>query len=326
MGTFLFTEEAQAVTTAERLTPFQDALPIPPVLTRASHKLTISQTTHQFHSALGTVPVWGYNTADPNLPPNQQKLAGYLGPTIEARKNTRTDVEYTNALPRKHLLNVDPTITQMKGKPLNSRILTHLHGGHISDTDDGNPYASPDIQTGPTPQTVHYANDQEAAHLWYHDHALGITRLNVMAGLAGVYLLREASFGDNGNGGNPPTNLGRALPSGMDGLNNPCEVPLVIQDRAFAKDGRIKYPAQWTPEFFGDVVCVNGKAWLEAHRRAAPVPRMRILNGSNSRFYNLGLTGGGKDDPDRDRWRVPGGTGRHHHQWSVDRPLVSGQT
>ena len=180
MGTFLFTEEAQAA-------PQRGAHTLPgraPYTARpywASHKLTISQTTHQFHSALGTVPVWGYNTADPNLPPNQQKLAGYLGLTIEARKNTRTDVEYTNALPRKHLLNVDPTITQMKGKPLNSRILTHLHGGHISDTDDGNPYASPDIQTGPTPQTVHYANDQEAAHLWYHDHALGITRLNVMA-------------------------------------------------------------------------------------------------------------------------------------------------
>ena len=79
----------------------------------------------------------------------------------------------------------------------------------------------------------------------------------------------------------------------MDGLNNPCEVPLVIQDRAFAKDGRIKYPAQWTPEFFGDVVCVTGKAWPK-HIVEQRQYRMRILNGSNSRFYNLGLTGGAK--------------------------------
>ena len=84
MGTFLFTEEAQAVTTAVRLTPFQDALPIPPVHTGASHSLTINQTTHHFHSALGTVPVWGYNGG--------AKTDGYLGPTIVAQKGTPTTV------------------------------------------------------------------------------------------------------------------------------------------------------------------------------------------------------------------------------------------
>jgi spore coat protein A len=292
MGTFVFTEEAQAVTTSVRLTPFQDALPIPPVLTGASHSLTISQTTHQFHSALGTVPVWGYNTPPgPGGEPGP-KPEGYLGPTIVAQRGTQTTVNYTNALPQKHLLNVDPTITQMKGKPTNSRILTHLHGGHITAQADGNPYATQvDILSTMT-QTADYQNDQEAAHLWYHDHALGITRLNVMAGLAGVYLLRDSGpFGDNGNGGNFPDEPGRALPSGVDGLNNPCEVPLVIQDRAFAKDGRIKYPAQWTPEFFGDVVCVTGKVWPK-HIVEQRQYRMRILNGSNSRFYNLQLTDG----------------------------------
>jgi spore coat protein A, manganese oxidase len=285
MVTFLFTEEAQAVTSAVRMQPFLDELPIPPVLNGATSKtLTIQQTTHQFHQSLASVPVWGYNGGT--------KTGGYLGPTMVAQRGTRTTISYANALPTKHLLNVDPTLTQMKGKPVNSRILTHLHGGHISDTADGNPYAGstlpsgqvvPDFLSGQT-QRVTYANDQEAAHLWYHDHALGITRLNVMAGLAGVYLLRDSGlFGDDGQGGNFPD--GRKLPSGD------YEVPLVIQDRAFAKDGRIKYPAQWTPEFFGDVVCVSGKVWPFKEVEARKY-RCRILNGSNSRLYNLKLTQG----------------------------------
>ncbi|HEX5849699.1 MAG TPA: multicopper oxidase domain-containing protein, partial [Rubrobacter sp.] len=99
----------------------------------------------------------------------------------------------------------------------------------------------------------------------------------------GAYLVRDSV--DNGTGGNFTAFGGGTLPRGN------YEVPLVIQDRAFAKDGRIKYPAQWTPEFFGDVVCVNGKVW--PFKTVGPGKyRMRILNGSNSRFYNLRLTGG----------------------------------
>ena len=147
--------------------------------------------------------MWGYNGG--------AKQSGYLGPTIVAQRGTQTTVDYANALPGKHLLNVDPTLMQMRGKPVNSRILTHLHGGHIESLDDGNPYAGgrlpsgqivPDFLSGQT-QRVTYRNDQEAAHIWYHDHALGITRLNVMAGLAGVYLLRDDV--DDGQGATSPT-------------------------------------------------------------------------------------------------------------------------
>ena len=265
---------AHAVTTAVRLRPFVNALPIPPVLPAGANlSLTLDQTAHRFHKDLPAVQVWGYNDG-------VKKTGGYLGPTIVATKGTPTQVSYTNRLPAKHLLKVDPTITQMKGKPLNTRILTHLHGGHISDVADGNPFASTDLQRGQT-QTVRYANDQEAAHIWYHDHALGITRLNVMAGLAGNYLVRDDV--DDGQGGNFPD--GNKLPSGD------YEIPLAIQDRAFTKGGELKYPAQWTPEFFGDVVVVNGKVW--PFKKVEPRKyRMRILNGSNSRFYNLQLTGG----------------------------------
>lgn len=270
-GTATFLAKGATAATPS-LRRFVDALPLPPTLAGAQLSLRIRKTTQKFHADLPLTPVWGYNGGGYN---------GYLGPTVEAVKGTRTSVSYVNELPAKHLFNVDPTITQMRGKPLNSRILTHLHGGHISPEADGNPFTSADVAPGGT-QTVEYANDQEAAHIWYHDHALGITRLNVMAGLAGHYLLRDEV--DDGRGGIFPSEPGTGLPHGR------YEVPLAIQDRTFTSRGKLTYPAQWTPEFFGDVVTVNGKVW--PYLRVEPRKyRFRILNGSNSRFYNLTPTG-----------------------------------
>jgi spore coat protein A len=123
-----------------------------------------------------------------------------------------------------------------------------------------------------------YPNDQEATNLWYHDHSLGIVRLNIFSGLAGFYFIRD-DFEDQLN-----------LPRG------PYEIPLMIQDRMFNPDGSPQYPTVddgthmvWVPEFFGDVACVNGVAFpfLEVEPRKY---RFRILNASNSRFYRLTLT------------------------------------
>ena len=120
--------------------------------------------------------------------------------------------------------------------------------------------------------------------LWYHDHAIGQTRLNVYAGLAGVYLIRDDEEDALG------------LPSGD------YEVPLIIQDRSFATDGSLTYPVSdmagsedhpgpWVPEFFGDTILVNGKVW--PHFEVEPRKyRLRILNGSNARFYRLRLSDG----------------------------------
>jgi FtsP/CotA-like multicopper oxidase with cupredoxin domain len=108
--------------------------------------------------------------------------------------------------------------------------------------------------------TLTYPNQQDATLLWYHDHALGITRLNVYAGLAGGYILRDAGeLGLIGEG---------KLPSG------PYEVPLVIQDRMFYGDGRLAYPdvppqdltafpagaVSIHPEFFGTSAVGAGAA------------------------------------------------------------------
>jgi spore coat protein A len=118
-----------------------------------------------------------------------------------------------------------------------------------------------------------YPNDQPPANIWFHDHALGQTRLNVYMGTAALYMIRDAFEASLG------------LPA----CTSPAacyEVPLVIQDRSFHADGGWKYPADWQENFFGDTVLVNGKVWpyLEV---AQGKYRFRLLNGSNSRAYTL---------------------------------------
>ena len=261
--------------------------------------------------------VWGYTT-------NGIK-AGYLGATIEARSTLSGEtggkpvqVKYTNNLKdatgnllTKHLLTVDPTVVGAMGGAMGNdpeiRIVTHLHGGHVDAASDGHPNAwitnDPAGMTGlpadpisgrparPDGNTVTYTydNSQIANHLWYHDHAMGITRLNVYAGLAANYLLRD-SVEDSLN-----------VPKGA------YEIPLVIQDKSFNEDGSLHYDSNAllnpdgtqqmvdgktvftsNPEFFGNVITVNGKAWpkLDVEPRKY---RFRILNGSDSRFYNMWL-------------------------------------
>jgi FtsP/CotA-like multicopper oxidase with cupredoxin domain len=167
--------------------------------------------------------------------------------------------------------------------------VTHLHGAEVASAFDGGPdtWFTPGLsRTGPgfVSNVYTYPNAQEAATLWFHDHALGTTRLNVYGGLAGFYFLRDAH--DTGLPANPI-----ALPTGSQ------EVELAIQDRAFDTNGQWYFPDDgvnpsvhpfWVPEFFGDAIVVNGKTWpyLNVEPRRY---RLRLLNGSNARFYNLAL-------------------------------------
>jgi spore coat protein A, manganese oxidase len=255
------------------LTPYVDSLPIPPVIDAASRsgkiiEIQMRPSRQKVHRDLPATAFWGFNGSWP-------------GPTIEARRGRQVVIRWTNRLPSKHFLPIDHTLHGAESTLPEVRTVTHLHGARVLPESDGYPEAwyTADGQHGPrfNPQPSVYPNDQTAATLWYHDHCHGITRLNNYAGLAGFYLIRdEAEETLN-------------LPSGE------FELPLMLQDRLFNKDGSLLYPKAvngthpvWIQEFFGDMNCVNGKVmpFLEVEPRRY---RFRLLNASNARFYNLRL-------------------------------------
>jgi spore coat protein A len=266
------------------LTKYIDPLPIPDVLQpqgqaeqAAFYQVAMEQFPQNLHSELPPTPVWGY-------------AGSYPGPTIEARRNKPVVVKWINDLPTAHLLPVDTTLHGAEPGVPQVRTIVHLHGGHTQPQFDGFPddwYASEDPKNF---AVFRYKNDQEPAALWYHDHVVGNTRLNVYAGLAGFYIIRDE------------VEDALHLPSG------PYEVPLLIQDRSFNVDGTLFYPAESPipgaplpsvlPRFVGDAILVNGKVWpyLEVEPRKY---RFRVLNGSNSRPYRLRFTSqsSGQDIP-----------------------------
>jgi FtsP/CotA-like multicopper oxidase with cupredoxin domain len=232
------------------------------------------------------------------------------GATFEAIRGIPVRVKWINKLKRRHLFAVDPTIhwANPNNMPMNPPkpwpafppgfkdaqfpvpIVTHLHGGENESVNDGYPEAwfTFDGKYGPDYKTskYDYPNKQQPTTLWYHDHALGITRLNVYAGLAGFYLLRDKDHFS--------LDEKLCLPSGK------YEIPIVIQDRMFNTDGSLLFTnvgnipdvhPYWNPEFFGDTIMVNGKVWpnLNVDRHQY---RFRVLNGSNARFYNLKMSNG----------------------------------
>jgi FtsP/CotA-like multicopper oxidase with cupredoxin domain len=261
----------------------------------------------------------------------------------------------------RHILPVDPTLhwanppmdciegdrrTDCRGEDQSPYtgpvpIVVHLHGAHTDDISDGYPEAwwlpkAKNIPAGyatrgsnygsviPAAQGsawFEYDNSQPAATLWFHDHALGITRLNVYAGPAGFYLLRDDMEDSLGLPG-PAATQGETVAD----LNTPGspvrakirEIPIAIQDRSFNTDGSLSYPDNraffegvepedlditfipetsesgsgsdvspiWNPEFFGNTMVVNGRTWprLEVE---PDLYRFRYLNGCNSRFLIL---------------------------------------
>jgi len=225
-------------------------------------------------------------------------------------------------------------------------MIVHVHGADTEPASDGYPEAwympdvpmPPDVQysTGSlysqyktqaesaygqtwTPGTAvfQYPNTQRATTLWYHDHTLGMTRLNVYAGPAGFYLLR------GGPGDEVMGSLPAPWPKRTDKKPKKYhEIPIAIQDRSFNSNGSLFYPADraffeglstsqlqipfipdpaiggmsdispiWNPEFFGNTMVVNGRTWpyLEVERKQY---RFRLLNGCNSRFLILKMSNG----------------------------------
>ncbi len=206
-------------------------------------------------------------------------------------------------------------------------LVTHLHGAHVQPHSDGYPEAwylprASNIPAGYYKKGTHYTsalpappgsawyeytNDQRPTTLWFHDHALGMTRANVYAGLAGFYIIRDAA--------EDALRLPKPAPKAGDKPGaRYYEIPIVIQDRTFNDDGSLFYPDNraffegllpeqfripfmpdaacngpsdiapiWNPEFFGNAIIVNGKTWpkLKVEPRRY---RFRLLNACGSRF------------------------------------------
>lgn len=175
----------------------------------------------------------------------------------------------------------------------------HLHGGEVPAELDGGPdawftsngikgsrYYSAAGAIAGNVAIYKYPNVQEAAPIWFHDHTLGATRLNVYAGLAGGYYIYD-----------PAQNL----PANLQPLTE--VVPLVLQDRMFDTNGQLFFQADsaggilwalnpehpyWSPEFVGDTIVVNGKAWPYLNVQPKRY-RFLFLNGSNARTYEMFL-------------------------------------
>jgi len=188
-------------------------------------------------------------------------------------------------------------------------LVPHLHGAEVSSYSDGGPNAwwtyngllGPTYSTNgaysttPSNQAIYYyPNAQNPTTLWYHDHALGMTRLNVMSGLAGYYLLKDAPATGTIttiNASNFDQYLTQHFQYGV------SEIPLAIQDRSFYANGELWFPTiginptihpYWMPEFFGNTIMVNGKVWPNLDVTQGWY-RFRILDGSNARFYTISL-------------------------------------
>lgn len=266
-----------------KLEKFVDTLPKMSVATplkndnhTSYYEVTMEEFTQKLHRDLEETKLWGYNRQFP-------------GPLFDVKQGEPVDVKWINQLPDNHFLPVDHSIFH-DGHDAEVRTVTHLHGMETEPDSDGYPEAwfTKDFQhVGPffKREIYHYPNHQRGATLWYHDHAMGMTRLNVYAGLIGMYILRDKR------------EESLKLPKGE------YEIPLILLDRSFHDDGSLLYPEQpdnasenlpnpsIVPFFQGDTLLVNGKVWpyLEVEPR---LYRFRLLNASNGRSYQLYLDSG----------------------------------
>ncbi|WP_454855801.1 multicopper oxidase family protein [Promicromonospora soli] len=172
------------------------------------------------------------------------------------------------------------------------------------------------VEWGPGFATFQYPNAQRASTIWYHDHTLGMTRVNVYAGPAGFFLIRGGPEGDDAVVDSRSSTTA-ILPSPAPKENDRFpsnktyyEIPIAVQDRSFNDDGSLFYPDTrtlfdgivgdyipegefspiWNPEFFGNMLIANGNTWpfqVVEQRRY----RFRFLNGCQSRFLILDFSG-----------------------------------
>jgi spore coat protein A len=323
--------------------------PLPAPVTGVTHyQIVISQFMDQILPAgFNQTTLWGYQPANPlggGIQP-QKHLGGVIvgkgkDPQDPTDKNVPIQITFQNALyTNKHIIPVDTTIPGANQAP--NRTAVHLHGGLIPWISDGGPFDWFDpygnhgmsfLNNGvlnpthlPGIAEYYYPLNQSARFMWYHDHAVGITRLNAYAGIASAMLIRdnfEASL--VAHNGLPPY-----IETSVLGGTTVQELPLVFQDKIFVGPGTKKHDPDWytelnlqavtkkdgslwyaheydttrwdkapntpdtpnpssIPEFFGDTMLVNGTTFPETTVQARRY-RLRMLNACNARFLNLQL-------------------------------------
>ncbi|HLR09114.1 MAG TPA: multicopper oxidase [Bacillota bacterium] len=266
-----------------KLQKFVDPLPIMETITPSQtyatydyYEVRMEEVRRKLHRDLPATRLWGYDGQFP-------------GPLFDIERGRPIKVKWDNNLPSRHILPVDQSIHNVANEP-KVRTVTHLHGAESRPEDDGYPeawYTRGFRHVGSffEKKVYDYANEQRPATLWYHDHTMGLTRLNVYAGLVGMYIIR----------GKEEKALN--LPDGD------YEIPLLIADRSFNRDGSLFYPRQPEPStpdmpdpsiqpfFNGETNVVNGKVWpyLDVEPRKY---RFRLLNAANTRAYELFLDSG----------------------------------
>jgi spore coat protein A len=252
-----------------------DPLPLPvvqsPIDRRSNAKLGAEDAAYyeihmreiqaRLHRDLPPTRLWGYGaTSAPVL--------------FEVRSGQGVLIDWINELPPKHILPLDAPHKGME-HAAETRTSTHMHGARVPSISDGYPE---DWFAPGEHRLCFYPNGQDATALWAHDHAMGVSRMNIMAGLMGWYILRDEEEDS------------LRLPSGR------YEIPLLLYDRSFTPEGQLYYPnppdeGAWAQEFLGDAMVVNGKVqpFLEVEPRKY---RFRIANTANSRFFSLALSNG----------------------------------
>jgi spore coat protein A, manganese oxidase len=294
------------------------------------YSLSLEQFEDQLHPQLpNPTRLWGYRAS--NIPAGQNR---HLGGIIVASRGTPVQITATNALPSRHILPVDSTImgAPQSGQAANNATI-HLHGGLVPWISDGGPHTwfDPSGNYGESAQLegqfaniykvvnpslaagqaeYFYPNNQGARLLWYHDHALGTTRLNAYAGLATAYVMTDGYE-------SLTMTVGYNLPGPLD----PRTQYMVFQDKTFVGPNTATLDPSWPslmpnsrpgdlwyehvaatgrgkkaapvpppnpsamPEFFGDTILVNGTVspYLVVEQRQY---RFRMLNACNSRFLN----------------------------------------
>jgi len=253
----------------------------------------LQTANHRFHRDLPASRVWAYDghlpgptiEVDRGVPAEVQwenRLSGTLPVVV-----TRASVHATNGVPVQCLPGRSGGAPDPNAAALSGYAVVHLHGAVTQATSDG----WTENLIAPGQQTIDtYPNHQRATLLWYHDHVMGITRFNLFAGLAGLWIVRDARERE------------LELPEGP-----PYEIPLLLADRNFdtassgALTGELLHKTDPdVMECFSPFTTVNGVIWPRVDVEPTTY-RFRMLNGSNARTYRLVLSRDGRPDHERIR-------------------------